>query len=109
MIEADENLNIKMIEKDYGLKLPIQLETDVLGNEDKFVIKIFKRINEKPIIVKEYENIKENTIEFELTKEESELLKVGRYFYDLDWFQENLFLGNIIAKKKIIIEEKAGI
>lgn len=108
MIEPNGDFNIKMIEGDYGIVLPIKIESQTLDVNDKFSVKIFKKVNEEPIIAKEYTNIENNTIEFKLEKEESEKLKVGRYFYDLDWFQDNNFLGNVIAKKSFIVKEKAG-
>lgn len=100
---------IKMTEGDYGVTLPIEILTEQeLTANDKFSIKIFKEINQEPVVVKKYSNISNNTIEFKLTKEESQKLIVGKYFYDLDWYQENTFLENIIAKEKLIIMEKAG-
>lgn len=108
MLEGKDSYIIEMVEGDYGIVLPIRLENRTLSSNDKFSIKIFKEINEEPIVEKEYSNIKDNTIEFKLTKEETALLSVGKYVYDLDWFQDNAFLGNILAKKKFTVKEKAG-
>lgn len=108
MFEA-KNTKIEMTEGDYGIVLPIELEIEgELAPVDKFSFKIFKEINEEPIIEKVFSNITNNTIEFQLTKEESELLGVGTYYYDIDWYQENLFLNNIIAEAKFKVLEKAG-
>lgn len=108
MFEVDEK-KISMTEGDFGLILPIELEMDdEIVAEDTFSIKIFKKINEAPIVEKTYNNIAEKIINFQLTKEESELLKVGLYYYDIDWYQENSFLNNIIAKEKFRVIEKAG-
>lgn len=108
MFEA-KNTKIEMTEGDYGIVLPIELEIEgELTPSDKFSFKIFKTINEEPIIEKVFSDIDNNTIEFQLTKAESELLEVGSYYYDIDWYQENLFLNNIIAKAKFKVLEKAG-
>lgn len=107
-----EDTTIKMVEGDYGIVLPIELSLESTEQEitssDKFSIKIFKDINSTPIVSQEYSNISNNTIEFKLTKEESEKLKVGKYKYDIDWYQDNTFLSNLLAKKLLIVEEKAG-
>ena len=107
-IEYDDDTTIGMIEDDFGIVLPIEIEGIEITTEDQFSIKIFKNINEEPIITKTYSNIFDNTINFELTKEESQLLKKGSYYYDLDWYQENKFLGNLIAKARFKVLEKAG-
>lgn len=108
MFKEEENFKIKMVEGDFGIVLPIKILNEQLGANDKFSIKIFKEINKEPIVTKEFSNIIDNVIEFSLSKEESEKLPVGRYYYDLDWFQDNAFLGNILAKKQFQVEEKAG-
>lgn len=109
MINADEDsLNIEMVEGDYGIVLPIIIKNEAITSVDKFSIKIFKEVNTEAIIEKEYRNIKENTINFMLTKEDSNKLKPGKYLYDLDWFQNDVFLSNILRKKKFTVQEKAG-
>jgi hypothetical protein len=101
---------IHMVEKDFGVILPIEIEIEgtVFDKNDKFSVKIFEKINENPIISKEYGNIQNNTIEFMITEEESSKLQVGNYFLDIDWYQEGAFLGNIIKKQKFRVDEKAG-
>ena len=108
MLVGKENNLMEMVEGDYGIVLPIKIENDKLSLDDKFRINIFKNANEAPIITKEYSNTENNTIEFMLTKKESELLPVGKYVYDLDWFQDDQFLGNLLAKKKFEVKDKAA-
>lgn len=108
----EENKTLEMVEGDFGLILPIELEVDndeTITSDDSFSIKIYKEINGQAIIEKNYSNLQDNTINFQLSKEESERLLVGRYFYDLDWYQGNTFLGNIIAKAYLTVREKAGV
>lgn len=107
-IEYDDDTTIGMIEGDFGIVLPMEIEGIEITAEDQFSIKIFKNINEEPIIPKTYSNISDNTINFELTKEESQLLKKGCYYYDLDWYQGNKFLGNLISNARFKVLEKAG-
>jgi len=111
MIEGNaETKQIEMVEGDFGLTLPITLNINdtIFGEEDQFSIKIFKEIDGEPIIKKEYSNISNNTIEFCLTQEESKLLPKGRYHYDIDWSQNNRFLGNVVRKKAFKVLDKAG-
>ena len=111
-IEDEVNpLAIKFVEGDWGIILPINLKTEdgeTITNSDNFVIKIFEKINEEPLIEKTFSNIQNNTIEFQLTEIDTEKLPVGNYFYDLDWYQDNNFLCNLIAKEKLVVIEKAG-
>jgi len=112
LICKDEiNKTLEMIEGDYGLALPFELTTDdaeIISDQDNFSVKIFKEINGQPLIEKTYSNIQNQTIEFVLTKEESNLLPVGSYYYDLDWYQGQYFLGNLVAKAVFLVKEKAG-
>ena len=105
-----ESLLIEMVEGDWGEELPLEIETESdITSSDKFIIEIFKDIRSRePIITKNYENIQENTINFKLTQEESEKLKVGTYFYNIDWYQENKFLSNIVKSKMFKVSDKAG-
>ncbi len=107
---SDRNpLEIEMVEGDYGITLPIIIETeDTLSASDRFVLKIFKKINGDPLISKDYSNIQNNTINFELTETESLSLPVGRYFYDLDWYQNDVFMCNLVAHESYVVNEKAG-
>ena len=99
-----------MVEGDYGLTLPITLNVDdvIFSAEDQFSIKIFKNVDGEPLVTKNYGNISNNTIEFSLTQEESALLEKGKYYYDIDWFQNNNFLNNLVRKKKFNVLDKAG-
>lgn len=108
----EERKTLEMVEGDFGLILPIELETEsqeTISEIDSFSIKIFKETNSNPIVEKTYNNIQNQTIEFELTQQESSSLPVGTYYYDLDWFQGQNFLGNIVANAIFQVKEKAGV
>ena len=104
------DLKIEMTEGDYGITLPITLVTDdeLITSDDSFSIKIFSEINGEPLVSKSYTDIQDNTIEFSLTEEETLLLPVGEYYYDLDWYQNGIFMDNLIAKEFYGVIEKAG-
>ena len=109
MFDLNEKMNrLEMIEGDFGIKLPIEIEGITLDATDSISLKVFKEVNATPIITKTFQNISNNTIELEFSKEETKLLSVGNYYYDIDWFQGDEFLGNIVAKQKLCVKEKAG-
>ena len=107
-------LKIIMTEGDFGNALPIEFELEngeEIGAGDSFKFSIYSAINTEPIITKNYtgSDIKESTIEFSLTQEETKLLPVGNYLYDIDWFNGSTFLSNIIEQEHFIVSEKAGL
>ena len=108
--ESEEDpLYITMTEGDFGNVLPITVNIGEITSDDCFAIKIFKELNTKPILSKPYSNIQSNTIEFSLTQEETFLLPTGKYFYDLDWYQNGVFMCNLVKKKLYSVEDKAGV
>lgn len=100
---------LEMIEGDFGIKLPVEIEGVTVEEKDSISLKVFKEMNANPVISKTFTNISNNTIELEFFKEESKILSVGNYYYDIDWFRGEEFLGNIAAKKKMKVKEKAGV
>ena len=104
----EEKKRIEMTEGDFGTVLPINIGGIELTGNDKFLLKIFKEKDEEAIIEKLFENIIDNTLELKFTQEESKKLTVGNYYYDLDWFQEDTFLSNLLAGKTFKINDKAG-
>lgn len=108
----EKKKTLEMVEGDFGLIIPFELmleDEESISELDSFSIKIFTEINTEPIIEKIYTDIQNNIIEFELSKQESLKMPVGTYYYDVDWFQGQNFLGNIIKKAKIDVLEKAGV
>lgn len=109
-IEDKNNpFHITIAEGDFGLILPIELtpeEGELITEDTNFQINIFKKINTEPLVSKVYSNIENDTIEFELTENESLLLKRGEYVYDLDWYQNGVFMCNILPKQKFSVIEK---
>ena len=103
MFESSGN-NISMCVGDWGVELPITISGVTLGASDSLKITI---ANTAPLIVKEYDNITQNTIRLVLTEAESALLPVGTYVYSLDWYQDGSFLCNIIKYGLFLVGDKA--
>ena len=111
MFEVNGN-QIKMTEGDYGITLPIEIEFDettVVSSVDIFRITIYTRVNSAPIITKSYTPLQNNTIQLKFTQAESQLLTIGRYLYDLDWYDGTTFMCNILKEESFIVTEKAGL
>lgn len=112
MIKGDsQTLLIEMVEGDWGEELPLKISSDIeISENDEFVFNIFKsKESKEPIINKHYINITDKIIHFKLTKEETDKLKVGTYFYNIDWTQENVFLINIVNSKMFKVIDKVGV
>lgn len=99
--------NLKMCEGDFGIQLPIKVNGVTLTNADSLRITIKDLPNCNTILVKEFDNITNNTVNLEFTEEESALFHVGTYVYCLDWFQNGLFLCNIIPSASFKVVDKA--
>lgn len=105
------NNKIQMVENDFGIILPISLKTEeseTILSTDSFRFNIYNDTNKDLIISKTYTVDSKDNIYFVLTKEESLMLPVGIYKYDLDWLRNNEFLNNIIKNECFIVAEKAG-
>ena len=87
---------MEMTEGDYGLTLPITISGATIGSGDSIKITIKRNIDGKAVLEKTFTSVQNNTINFELTEEESESLPVGDYVYALDWYQDDSFMCNII-------------
>lgn len=112
----DKTKTITMTEGDFGVSLPLEIkvsEDEDISDLDSFSIKIFDEVHGNLLVEKHFTNIQDNTIELQLTQEESALLPAGeydtgKYYYDLDWYQNQVFMDNLLAKKPFIVEKKAG-
>ena len=101
---------IEMIEGDFGIGLPIEIitgEGETIGENDNFRVSVFKEMDSEPLIEKIYQVDENNTFDFILTEQESKLLEVGYYLYDIDYYSGNIFMNNLIAKEDFNVKEKA--
>lgn len=97
MFKVDEKNNISMYEGDFGEILPI---TIVSGNVlDGDIIKfIIENMSQKKLINKTLE-IKDSKFEFQLTKEETEKLVKGDYYWGLKQFRGDTLIDTLEANK----------
>ena len=98
---------LQMTEGDWGIELPISIDGVTLTASDEVMVTIKTDKNGETVIVKNYDNISENTIKLSLTEAESALLPVGTYVYSLDWYQDGAFLCNIIPAASFKVVDKA--
>ena len=104
-----EEYALQMAEGDYGIKLPFTINGTELTANDTIEI-TFKRVkNGDDILVKPYTGsaIVNNGFDLELTKEESDLFRPGCYVYRLDWYQNGIFMCNIILCGMFKVVDKA--
>ena len=99
--------NLQMAEGDFGILLPITISgtTFAAGDEINFVLK--DRMNGNTLIEKVFSNITENTVNLSFTEEESNGLSIGTYVYRLDWYQNGIFMCNIILNALFRVVDKA--
>ena len=107
MWTVDGNI-ITMARGDYGIKLPIVINGFTAGAGDSFKLAFEDKTGATQILTKEYSNISNNTIQFELTSSESALFGVGTYMYSLDWYQSGVFMCNIIKMGTFRVLEKVA-
>lgn len=104
MWKADGN-NIQMTVGDYGIKLPISVSSITVGQYDEMRFKIANQ--NAAILELTFSNISDNTIDLELTAEQSAKLRVGSYIYSLDWYQNGSFMCNLIDRALFKVVAKA--
>lgn len=99
--------NLKMCEDDFGIQLPITVQGVTLTNADSLRFTFKNIVNGDTILVKEFDSITDNKVNLELTEAETVLFPVGNYVYSLDWYQNGLFLCNIIPSASFKVVDKA--
>ena len=104
MWKADGN-NIQMTVGDYGIKLPISISSITVGQYDEMRFKIANQ--NAAVLELTFSNISNNSIDLELTAEQSAKLRVGSYIYSLDWYQNGSFMCNLIERALFKVVAKA--
>lgn len=99
--------DLQMVEGDFGIQLPITVNGTELSASDSLKLTIKSHRNGTAIIEKDFTNISNNTVDFVLTAADSTLLPVGVYVYSLDWYQNGLFMCNIIPMAMFKVVDKA--
>lgn len=91
---ASDGLSITMAVGDFGIKLPVTLSDITITSADEFRIRITK--GGAAVVELTFSDIENNTFDIELTREQSDKLRVGNYLYSLDWYQNGHFMCNVI-------------
>lgn len=99
--------DIKMTEGDYGVSLPILINGIEFSANDVIKLVLKTAANGDIILEKEFSNIQENTVELVLSESESALFPVGTYVYLLDWYQDGVFMCNIVQSAMFKVVDKA--
>ena len=95
-----EDNEISMCEGDYGIDLPITVTGAEFTDADSLMITIKDAMNGNTLLEKSF------TKALSLSAEDTASLPVGKYVYSLDWYQNNVFLCNIIPKAPFRVVDK---
>lgn len=98
---------LQMVEGDFGLALPFDVKGTTITANDVLRFTFKDKLNGETLLTKEYTNIQQNSASLEFTEAESALFPVGDYVYSLDWYQDGLFMGNLIKCAAFKVVEKA--
>lgn len=106
-VTDDKQNIISMCEGDYGIRLTITVRGATLSDADTLKFTVKRSRNGDVLVEKEFSAVDENSIELEFTAEESARLPVGTYVYVLDWYQNGIFLCNLIPSAVFKVVDKA--
>lgn len=98
---------LQMAENDYGIELPVTVIGTTLTERDSLLFKFKNKLNGVTILDKEFGNIADNTVKLEFTAAESAMFGVGEYVYSLDWYQDGVFMCNLIPLAMFKVVDKA--
>lgn len=103
---AVTNSDLKMVEGDWGIELPVTISGVTLSENDVFKFTFKQKVNGTTILEKEYTPT-QNKVTLEFTEAESALFHIGVYVYSLDWYQSGAFLCNVIPCASFRVVDKA--
>lgn len=95
--------DIQMTAGDYGITLPITITGVSLTSADEIRLAIKSR---SATVLEKVMTPEDNTVELLLTAEESETLTPGAYTYNLDWYQDGVFMCNIVVGGRFVVIAK---
>lgn len=96
-----------MAEGDFGLAIPCTIKGISFSASDSVRFTFKNAVDGNVILVKEFSNISNNTVYLMFTEEESALFAVGSYVYNLDWYQDGVFMCNIVPTGTFKVVNKA--
>ena len=97
--------DIIMARGDYGIELEIEVEGATFAANDELRFKVAR--NGETVVEKTFTNIQNNKVNLVLTKAETDALRVGSYRYSLDWYEDGVFMDNVIpsAAFRVVAKE----
>ena len=98
---------IQMAEGDFGIRLPVTINGATFSPSDQLRFTFLVAPNKTEILYKEFTNIEDNTINLEFTEQETALFTPRAYVYRLDWYQNGVFMCNIIPESTFKVVDKA--
>ena len=105
---AVNGTEISMAVGDYGIDLPITISGVTIDSYDELRLVINRAADNATVLEKTFSGIQQNTVNLELTEEESTGIPVGKYEYSLDWYQNGVFMCNIIPRSAFRVVSKVG-
>lgn len=93
-------------EGDYGIQLPVTVSGTTLTASDTLKFTFKSSVNGETVLEKELTPTN-NTVDLEFTSADSELFEVGAYVYSLDWYQNGVFMCNLIPHGIFKVVDKA--
>ena len=87
--------NLQMAEGDFGIPLNVTVRGVTGSQTDSLKFNFKNRVNGAAILEKEY-SLTENATALILSEAESNLFHVGQYVSSVDWYQNGVFMCNII-------------
>lgn len=96
--------SIQMVEGDFGIELPLSVNGVTFTEHDELRIKIAR--GEDVLIAKTFSSITDNTVRLVLSEADSALLPIGAYQYSLDWYQDGVFMCNVIQRASFKVVDK---
>ena len=104
---SNTGTDVSFIEGEYGIALPITLSGVEIGALDSVKITVKTGKNGDTILEKVYTDIQNGVVNFVFSEEESAMLPVGSYVYNLDWYLDGVFNGTVINGAKLKVVDKA--
>ena len=99
-------LSLQMAVGDYGISLPVSVSGATFGEGDELRFTFNNGPGSNTILTKTYSNIQDNTVNLSFTEAESTLFRVGNYAYGMDWYQNGLFMCNVIESSPFRVVRK---
>lgn len=99
--------SLQFVEGDWGITETVNIHGFEVTPNDSFKFIFKDRKNGNQILEKIFTAQDDNSLELVLTEQESQLFPPGTYVYSLDWYQNGLFMCNIIECGSLKVVDKA--